>query len=238
MPCECRHPGGPTNTGSTELFEGTGEGLASLRPADPKGPRSAAQSTTVPTDRVPNNEPNFTEPNMATHFESKPNDSGRTASVRWDSPDAGTKPRASLSHKYCNEGVAILTTKFRLALVGIALAAFSPDMVSAADFAGAWAISGVMGHSEISATAPVCVLRQLGNKVAGTCKGANGIGSAAGVVGGSKIVLRWNRIARDRLQVNGVVIYSGTWGSAGLRGTWTDSARPGVVGTFAARKVR
>jgi hypothetical protein len=95
-----------------------------------------------------------------------------------------------------------------------------------------------MGHSLISTTAPTCVFRQVTNKVAGTCIGANGIGSAAGVVSGTAIVWRWNRIARDRLQVNGIVIYRGTWGRAGLRGTWTDSARPGVVGTFAARKVR
>ena len=122
------------------------------------------------------------------------------------------------------------------ALAGFALILSNSGIAEAANFAGSWAVAGTMRNG--ATTAPVCVFRQVGNKVAGTCKGPSGIGSAAGVVSGSAIVWRWNRIATARIQVNGIVIYKGVWGAAGLRGTWTDSASPGYVGTFSARKVR
>jgi hypothetical protein len=125
--------------------------------------------------------------------------------------------------------------RYAAALVGCAAVAAVPLVADAANFAGAWSVVGVMGR--VSNTAPTCVFRQVGNRVAGTCKGPAGIGSAAGVVSGNAIKWQWNRIATQRIQVNGVVIYTGVWGPNGLRGTWTDSAHPGLVGTFAARKV-
>jgi hypothetical protein len=126
----------------------------------------------------------------------------------------------------------------RLAIAGFALGAFFPAGASAANFAGAWAVAGIMGKSIVSTTAPVCVFRQVGNELAGSCKGPSGIGSAHGVVSGSLIAWQWNRIATSPVQVNGIVIYKGTLVPGGLRGTWTDSARPDVVGTFTARRVQ
>ena len=67
--------------------------------------------------------------------------------------------------------------RYAAALVGCAAVAAVPLVADAANFAGAWSVVGVMGR--VSNTAPTCVFRQVGNRVAGTCKGPAGIGSAA-----------------------------------------------------------
>jgi hypothetical protein len=129
-------------------------------------------------------------------------------------------------------------TNFRYAsvLVGFALVCV-PGIVDAANFSGTWSVAGAMGHPFVETVAPVCVFQQAGSRIAGTCKGPAGIGSAVGAVSGSTIIWRWSRVATSRAQHNGFVTFRGVWGRAGLSGTWVDSAVPGLVGTFAARKL-
>jgi len=122
------------------------------------------------------------------------------------------------------------------ALVGFALAS-SPGIAEAANFAGTWSVAGAMGNPLVETVAPLCVFQQAGNKIAGTCKGPAGIGSAVGAVSGSSIIWRWSRVATSRAQHNGYVTFRGVWGPAGLRGTWTDSAIPGLAGAFTGRKL-
>ena len=121
------------------------------------------------------------------------------------------------------------------ALVMVALTAF-PGIADAANFAGTWTFSAVMATAQSS---PVCVLRQSGNAVAGTCKGPNGMGAASGIVNGNAILLRWSAIRTNAIGMSGLITYHGTWGSDGvIRGTWTASPIPGEVGTFSAQKLR
>jgi hypothetical protein len=90
----------------------------------------------------------------------------------------------------------------------------------------------------IATSAPVCVFRQGGNAISGSCKGPNGIGSADGSVNGSAIYWRWHIIATNSRGLAGIATYHGVWGSDGvLRGTWTHSARSGAYGTFTAQKL-
>jgi hypothetical protein len=93
-----------------------------------------------------------------------------------------------------------------------------------------------MGNVET--IAPVCVFRQSGNTLAGSCKGPAGIGSVTGGgVNGARITWRWNRIATSSAQVNSVVTFFGLLGPRGITGTFKDSYRPGGTGVFSGYKV-
>jgi hypothetical protein len=84
----------------------------------------------------------------------------------------------------------------------------------------------------------VCVFRQNGNAISGSCKGPNAIGSADGSVNGRAIAWRWHTIASNAVGLNGTATYRGVWGSDGVvRGTWTHSRRPGYSGPFTAQKL-
>jgi hypothetical protein len=131
-----------------------------------------------------------------------------------------------------------LTSKLRYAsaLAGFALAVSVPGIASADNFAGTWSFSGRMGNREI--IAPVCVFRQSGNTLGGSCKGAAGIGSVTGGgVNGARITWRWNRIATSSLQRTSFVTFFGVLGPRGISGTWTDSVQPGGVGAFSGYRV-
>jgi|SRR5450755_915759 hypothetical protein len=128
---------------------------------------------------------------------------------------------------------------FASALVGFAILVISPRIADAANFAGTWAVNGIMGDPVFATIAPVCVFKQDGNKITGSCKGPNGLGSAEGAVDGEKIVWHWYRIATNSVGVDGTATLKGVWGSDGvLRGTWTDSAAPDAGGTFTAQKLK
>jgi hypothetical protein len=121
--------------------------------------------------------------------------------------------------------------------MGFAIALCAPGMSDAANYAGSWQVTGAMGRPLVETIAPVCVFRQSGNTIGGTCQGAAGVGSAGGGVNGAKITWRWARIATSRAQRNGTLTFFGVLGPAGLSGTFTDSGIPGLVGTFTARRV-
>jgi hypothetical protein len=130
--------------------------------------------------------------------------------------------------------------KFRYgsALVAFAIVASSASSADAANFAGSWAVSGRLGNPVVATSAPVCVFRQAGNAIAGSCKGPNGIGSADGSVNGRAIAWRWHIIATNAVGLAGTATYRGVWGSDGvIRGTWTHSRRPGAYGPFTAQKL-
>jgi hypothetical protein len=126
------------------------------------------------------------------------------------------------------------------AVVGFALFLFTPGIAQASNFAGTWAVSGALGDPVIATTAPVCVFKQDGNKISGSCKGPNALGSAEGAIDDNIIVWHWDRIATNEAQVDGTVTFGGKLGSDGvIRGEWKDSAAPDdAVGTITAQKVK
>jgi hypothetical protein len=127
--------------------------------------------------------------------------------------------------------------RFASALAGFALVVSVPAIAQAASYAGAWAITGRMGNPLVETIAPVCVFRQAGNTITGSCQGPAGIGSVTGGgVNGNRITWRWNRIATSTAQRSSVVTFFGVLGPAGIAGTWTDSAARGLVGAFSARR--
>jgi hypothetical protein len=131
---------------------------------------------------------------------------------------------------------AIAKVRYGSALVALAIVASSASIANAANFAGTWAVSGTLGNPTVATSAPVCVFRQNGNAISGSCKGPNGIGSAVGSVNGRAILWRWNIIATTSMGLAGTATYHGVWGSDGvIRGTWTHSRRPGYYGPFTAQ---
>jgi hypothetical protein len=129
------------------------------------------------------------------------------------------------------------TLRYASASFGLALAVSLPSLAGAANFAGSWSFSGAMGRPTVETIAPLCVFRQSGSVIAGSCKGPAGIGSASGSANGGAIVFQWTRIATSRLQRNSVVTFRGVSNGSAIRGTFTDSADPGLVGSFAARRI-
>ncbi|HEX3466717.1 MAG TPA: hypothetical protein VHT05_01300 [Candidatus Elarobacter sp.] len=127
------------------------------------------------------------------------------------------------------------TLRTPAAVAALVAAAALPIAASAASFAGTWTFTGTFVLKNASyVTAPVCVLRQTGNALAGSCKGPNAIGSANGVVSGRTIMLQWHAIGKKG---SGVATMKGTWGADGVvRGTITSTQVPGV-GTLTGQKV-
>jgi len=126
------------------------------------------------------------------------------------------------------------------ALAAFALFVASPLAVQAATFAGTWAFTGTfVEKGGMYVTAPVCVLRQTGNMLAGSCKGPNAIGSANGTVNGRTIVLQWHAVSTNAATRGrgGVSTLKGTWGSDGVvRGTIVSTSTPGT-GVLTGQKV-
>lgn len=121
------------------------------------------------------------------------------------------------------------------ALLGLTLALSTPLAAGAANVAGSWSFSGAM--APVETIAPVCVFRQSGNVIAGSCKGPAGIASAQGTVSGSSIVFQWTRIATSALQRSSVVTFRGVSDGSKMYGKWSDSVYPGRAGTFLAHRV-
>ena len=121
--------------------------------------------------------------------------------------------------------------------LGFALVAPAPQPASAAvSFAGKWSVSGTMAAGNfVGKVSPVCVFRQSGDAISGTCRGPNGVGSAAGTVNGNRILFAWHSIRTNAIGVTGTETFHGALGGDGvIRGTWTFSSVPGVTGTFTA----
>jgi hypothetical protein len=132
--------------------------------------------------------------------------------------------------------IAKLAYASALAVCGLVASATAP--ADAANFAGTWSVSGRIGNPVVATSAPICVFRQSGNAIAGSCKGPNGIGSADGSVNGNAILWHWHVIATNSVGLAGTATYHGVWGSDGvIRGTWTHSRRPGYYGPFTAQRV-
>ncbi len=131
-----------------------------------------------------------------------------------------------------------LLSMLRISAAAAAFAAVAalPLAASAASFAGTWTFTGTFAYRGASyVTAPVCVLRQSGNALAGSCKGPNAIGPANGSVNGRSIMLQWH--ATSTAGRSGVATLKGTWGADGVvRGTITSTSAPGV-GVLTGQKV-
>ncbi len=125
---------------------------------------------------------------------------------------------------------------FAGAVVACALALVFPIIAEAVTFAGTWAVSGRLGAT--GSVSPVCVFRQSGIAVSGTCKGPNGTGSALGAVRGAAIEWQWHVVRTDPQGYSGIVTFRGTLGSDGvIRGTWAFAGVDGI-GEFTAQRVR
>lgn len=120
------------------------------------------------------------------------------------------------------------TLRTSAAVAGLVATIALPLTASAANFAGTWSFTGTfVGRGVTYTTAPVCVLRQSGNALAGTCKGPNAIGPANGTVNGRVIMLQWH--ATSNAGKSGVATMRGTMGADRVvRGTITSTSVSGV----------
>jgi len=127
--------------------------------------------------------------------------------------------------------------RYGSALAGLVLAVSSSVAAEAAVFGGVWTVSASLGHPVVETTAPTCVFKQSGGKISGTCKGPSAAGPAVGSVSGNVVLWSWHKIPTNRLQVNSIATYHGTFAGGVIRGTWTDTADPGILGTFVGQRV-
>lgn len=121
----------------------------------------------------------------------------------------------------------------------VTLVALLAGVASADGFAGTWTVHGVLGNPPVAQATPVCVFRQAGDRISGTCRGPNGIGAADGVASGNTIIWHWHIIATTSVGMPGVATFSGTLDPDGyIRGTWRHSSMPKVSGPFVAEPVK
>jgi hypothetical protein len=130
--------------------------------------------------------------------------------------------------------------RYASAIFAFALLLSSLGRADAANFTGTWSFNGtIVAGNRYATVSPVCILKQGGSNISGTCKGPNGIGAAAGIVNGNAILVRWNHIPTNSLGLRGIATFHGAWGSDGvIRGTWMDTAEGSAVGNFSAQKVK
>jgi hypothetical protein len=125
------------------------------------------------------------------------------------------------------------------AAIGLALAISSPARADEVDFSGAWSVSGrIITGNLLTYVSPVCVFRQAGDQLTGSCKGPNGAGSASGVIDGADISWQWHMIATTAVGLNGLSTFRGTLGrDRVIRGSWTFSHLPNASGGFTAQRM-
>jgi len=128
--------------------------------------------------------------------------------------------------------------RYASAIVALVLTASTLQIAQAANFSGKWAFSGqIMGPTVAITTSPVCVLRQSGNRLTGSCRGPNAIGAAAGSVSGPVMILQWKTIPTTSRGVRTVITMRGRLGSDGIvRGT-LNAAGMIRTGTFSGQRV-
>lgn len=122
--------------------------------------------------------------------------------------------------------------------LGSAIAA-APSLASADDFAGTWAVSGVIhGDGPLVLTiAANCVFQQTGTIIAGTCQGPDGLGPASGTAVGPKIAFEADNRATAPNGVNGALAFAGTLGRDHvIRGEVKFAGLPGHIGAFTAHR--
>jgi hypothetical protein len=125
------------------------------------------------------------------------------------------------------------------AIAAFAILLLSPSVASAHNFSGTWAFSGTIGHEDIETMSGVCTLTQDGAEIVGSCKGPDGVSVADGTVDGLKIVLSVHHVATGKGGVKGIALFKGILSDDGIiRGTWTDSPRPGLTGPFTGQQVK
>lgn len=130
----------------------------------------------------------------------------------------------------------VSTVRNLAAATAIAAVAALPLAAGAANFAGTWAFTGSLNyHGTTSTTAPVCMLRQSGNVLAGSCKAPNFAGPMTGTVSGRNVVLQWH--ATNAAGFKAVATMRGTWGADGVvRGTMTSMSWP-ATGIFTGQRM-
>ncbi len=129
--------------------------------------------------------------------------------------------------------------RYAPALIAFAMFIASAGSADAANFAGRWSVGGsVVGGGYVTTIAPVCVLQQVGARIAGACRGPNNGGAAAGTVSGGVIVWQWRMVALTRLGFSGIATFRGVLGPGGIvRGQWRLTSHPGYVGNFTMKRV-
>jgi hypothetical protein len=128
----------------------------------------------------------------------------------------------------------------KVAIIAVcALVMLAPLMARADNFAGTWAVSGTLGDPVVARVSPVCVFKQDGDALQGSCKGPNGLGAASGAVDGAKITFQWNHVATTSQGMTGTSTFKGVLGGDGfVRGTWITSGIPNAWGTFTMQRVK
>jgi hypothetical protein len=123
--------------------------------------------------------------------------------------------------------------------LGSVIAWAAPTLASADDFAGSWAVSGVI-HGDgpvVLSIAADCVFQQTGTIIAGTCKGPYGLGPASGTVVGPKIAFEAVVKATAPGGLSGALAFAGAVGPDNvIRGEVKYAGLPGHVGAFTAQR--
>lgn len=107
------------------------------------------------------------------------------------------------------------------------------------DLSGKWSLSGqiIAGRVFVS-FAQICDLKQIGDQLAGPCRGPNGGCSAVGVVNGANIDLTCRTSYANSPNLAGVSTFHGALGADEMvRGSCSSSRLPGANGVFAMMRV-
>jgi beta-lactamase regulating signal transducer with metallopeptidase domain len=107
------------------------------------------------------------------------------------------------------------------------------------DLSGAWDVRGAIrapGQAVVG-TAPTCEFQQAGSRLAGTCKGPNSLGTAAGKVEGGHVSWQWQATSYTPVGLSGLASFDGEIGPDDVvRGTWSFSGAPGLTGEFTQQR--
>src|SRR5512140_2206894 len=91
------------------------------------------------------------------------------------------------------------------------------------DVSGAWQVSGeIAAPTGPLRAAPLCVFKQAGVQLSGTCEGPRAQGPATGSVAGRRVAWQWRATPKAIVGMNGTASFEGDLGADGvIRGTWT-----------------
>jgi hypothetical protein len=103
------------------------------------------------------------------------------------------------------------------------------------DLSGTWDVRGAIrmpGQAAVR-TSPICEFQQADARLAGTCKGPNSLGTAAGKVEDGHVSWQWQARSYTPAGGSGLASFNGKVGSDNvIRGTWSFSGAPGLTGEF------
>lgn len=125
------------------------------------------------------------------------------------------------------------------AVIGLVLAISSGARADEVDFSGAWSVSGrIITGNLLTSVSPICVFRQAGDQLTGSCKGPNSAGSASGLIHGADISWQWRLTPTNSVGLGGLATFRGTLGrDRVVRGSWTFSRLPRASGDFTAQRM-